>query len=43
MFRLPERVELTFARENWLGIAGISENGDFGTSENAGDRALTVF
>jgi len=43
MFRLPGRVELEFARSNWLGIAGISENGDFGTSESAGDRALTVF
>jgi hypothetical protein len=43
MFRLPGRVELSFARENWLGLAGISENGDFGPSEADGDRALTVF
>jgi hypothetical protein len=43
MMRLPGRVELSFARENWLGIAGMSENGDFGTSDAAGDRALTVF
>jgi hypothetical protein len=43
MFRTPERVELSFARENWLGIAGISENGDYGMFDNAGDRALTVF
>jgi len=28
MFRLPERVELNFARDNELGIAGVSENED---------------
>jgi hypothetical protein len=43
MYRLPARVELSLARENWLGVAGISENGDYGTFSNAGDRALTVF
>jgi hypothetical protein len=30
MLRLPERIELELPRKNWLGIAGISENGDFG-------------
>jgi hypothetical protein len=30
LFRMPERVELSLARENWLGIAGFSENGDYG-------------
>jgi hypothetical protein len=43
MFRLPGRVELELARNNWLGIAGLTENGDFGTSEYAGDRKLSVF
>lgn len=43
LHRLPERVELDLARSNWLGIAGFSENGDFGQYNNAGDRALTVF
>jgi hypothetical protein len=41
--RMPSRVELETLRESWLGIAGITENGDFGTYESAGDRALTVF
>jgi hypothetical protein len=43
MFRMPETVELSFARENWLGLAGLTENGDYGTNTNAGDRSLTVF
>jgi len=43
MFRLPARVELDLARNTWLGIAGISENGDYGTFEAAGDRKLSVF
>lgn len=43
MFRLPARVELELAREEWLGIAGVSENGDYGTFGAAGDRCLTVF
>jgi hypothetical protein len=43
MFRLPGRVELELARENWLGIAGITENGDYGMFSNAGDRKLTAF
>jgi hypothetical protein len=43
MFRLPVRVELSLARENWLGVAGLTENGDYGTFTNPGDRALTVF
>jgi hypothetical protein len=43
LYRLPERVELDLARKEWLGIAGFSENGDFGKFDNAGDRALTVF
>jgi hypothetical protein len=43
LYRLPERVELDLARNNWLGIAGFSENGDFGQFNEAGDRALTVF
>jgi len=43
MFRLPARVELAFARENWLGLAGISETGDYGSMEKEGDRALSVF
>jgi hypothetical protein len=43
MFRLPGRVELELARENWLGIAGFSENGDYGMFNEAGDRKLTVF
>jgi hypothetical protein len=30
LFRMPERVELSLSRENWLGIAGFSENGDYG-------------
>jgi len=43
LLRLPGRVSLSLARGNWLGIAGMSENGDYGTFSNAGDRALTVF
>jgi len=43
MYRLPGRVELDLARNNWLGIAGFSENGDYGQYQAAGDRALTVF
>jgi hypothetical protein len=43
LFRLPSRVELGLSRENWLGICGLSETGDFGTFSNPGDRALTVF
>jgi hypothetical protein len=43
LFRLPGRVELDLARNNWLGIAGMTENGDYGTFNNAGDRTLTVF
>jgi hypothetical protein len=31
LFRMPSRVELSLARENWLGIAGLTENGDYGT------------
>lgn len=43
LFRLPSRVELESARENWLGIAGLTEHSDYGSSENAGDRSLAVF
>jgi hypothetical protein len=43
LYRLPSRVELSFARENWLGVAGLTENGDYGTFANPGDRKLTVF
>jgi len=43
MFRLPGRVELSLAREKWLGIAGLSENGDYGDFSKPGDRSLTVF
>jgi len=30
LFRMPKRVEINVARENWLGIAGITEKGDYG-------------
>lgn len=43
LFRLPERIEFELPRENWLGIAGLSENGDYGKVENAGDRVLSMF
>jgi hypothetical protein len=43
LFRLPSRVEVDLPRENWLGIAGITETGDYGNSETAGDRHLSVF
>lgn len=41
--RLPSRVEVGLPRENWLGIAGITETGDYGNSEHAGDRVLSCF
>lgn len=40
---MPKRVELAVARENWLGIAGISEKGDYGNFQEAGDRKLAIF
>jgi hypothetical protein len=43
LYRLPERIELSLPRENYLGIAGISENGNYGSDAAAGDRVLTVF
>jgi hypothetical protein len=43
LFRLPIRVETQLPRDNWLGIAGLSENGDYGDDSNPGDRALSVF
>jgi hypothetical protein len=43
LFRLPSRVELESPRENWLGIAGLTEDYDYGASENPGDRKLAVF
>jgi len=43
MFRNPDRIELSVPRENWLGIAGLTESGDYGSDANAGDRKLTVF
>jgi hypothetical protein len=43
MFKLPAKVDLDLARKNWLGIAGMSENGDYGTFSEAGDRCLSVF
>jgi len=43
LYRLPASVELSMARENWLGIAGLTENGDYGTFANPGDRKLTCF
>jgi hypothetical protein len=43
LFRLPSRVELDSARENWLGIAGLTEDYDYGSSDKAGDRKLAVF
>lgn len=30
MFRNPVRVELELSRKEWLGIAGLTENGDYG-------------
>jgi hypothetical protein len=42
LFRNPERVEFSLARDNYLGIAGISENGDYTKSEKAGDKVLAV-
>lgn len=42
LFRLPERVDFTLARQNWLAIAGISENGDYIKAEKAGDRVLSL-
>lgn len=43
LHRLPVRVEISVPRNNWLGVAGVSENGDYGTFGDAGDRGLTVF
>jgi len=55
LFRLPYRVELDSVRENWLGIAGLTEDYDkmlykaqvslkgFCSSDKAGDRKLAVF
>lgn len=43
MWRLPERIELSLTREKWLGIAGLSENGDYGKIANHGDRVLSMF
>lgn len=43
LFRLPSRVELDLPREDWLGIAGLTEATDYGSSEVAGDRKLVVF
>jgi len=40
---MPSRVELSLPRNEWLGIAGISENGDYGSSEEYGDRVLSLF
>jgi len=43
LIRMPVRVELDLVRKEWLGIAGFSENGDYGRFDEAGDRALTLF
>lgn len=43
LFRLPSRIELEVPRENWLGIAGLTEGTDYGSTEEAGDRKLVVF
>jgi hypothetical protein len=43
MLRNPDRVELSLPRENWLGIAGLSENGDYGSDATLGDRKLSIF
>jgi len=43
LFRLPERIELDLPRNEWLGIAGMTETGDYAADDQAGDRALSVF
>jgi hypothetical protein len=43
LFRLPSRVEVSLPRENWLGIAGLTETGDYGASDAPGDRTLSIF
>jgi len=43
MFRNPVRVELELSRKEWLGIAGLTENGDYGEQDSLGDRKMTVF
>jgi hypothetical protein len=43
MFRLPVRIEEDFPRGSWLGIAGLSENGDYGADSAAGDRVISMF
>jgi len=43
LFRLPSRVELDLPRDNWLGIAGLTENDDYGASGAPGDRKLSIF
>jgi hypothetical protein len=43
LFRLPSRVENSLPRENWLGIAGLTEGNDYGSTNAPGDRKLVVF
>lgn len=42
-YRVPIYLPISVARNNWLSMAGISENGDWTQQQEAGDRALAVF
>jgi len=43
LFRLPKRIELDLPREEWLGIAGMTETGDYAADDAPGDRNLSSF
>lgn len=42
-YRIPERLDINVARNSFLALAGISENGDWTQSQECGDRSLAVY
>lgn len=42
LFRSPERIETSTPRTDYLAVAGITENGDYTTADNYGDRKMSI-
>jgi hypothetical protein len=42
-YRIPERLDINVARNSFLAVAGVSENGDWTKSQECGDRSLSVY
>ena len=42
-FRIPERLDINTARNNFLAMAGVTENNDWTNSQECGDKALSIY